>query len=195
MKKILSGILLMMLVFCTISCMSAGVTAMTEDSCEENFPSAEPSPLYDGELTRLTPSLSLETPIAFRFQRIRTDGYISGAQYPKTAVIKSTRELEEYYISTSGSYNMDSFRKATASYNDEWFMSHVMVIVVIEESSGSVGHEVASVSKAGSLLEINIMRKVPEAGTCDMAEWHILIELASSDYNNETPRVTLTVQK
>ena len=51
-------------------------------------------------------------------------------------------------------------------------------MVLLEEGSGSVRHNVDNV-KYGSdgKLYVSIRRDVPEVGTADMAEWHILIEM------------------
>ena len=55
---------------------------------------------------------------------------------------------------------------------------------MLEEPSGSNRHEVTSVDLFASLLDRiayfiqpNIKRIVPEVGTCDMANWHIIIEV------------------
>ena len=50
-------------------------------------------------------------------------------------------------------------------------------MVLLEEGSGSNRHNVDNV-KLGSdgKLYISIRSIIPEAGTCDMAAWHILIE-------------------
>lgn len=50
-------------------------------------------------------------------------------------------------------------------------------MVLLEEGSGSNRHNVNSIelSQSGK-LNIYIKTIVPEASTCDMAEWHLLIE-------------------
>ena len=50
--------------------------------------------------------------------------------------------------------------------------------ILLEEGSGSVRHEVRCVVQTGDKnLAICVDRKVPEVGTDDMAQWHILIEM------------------
>lgn len=61
-------------------------------------------------------------------------------------------------------------------YSAEFFDGTALIAVVLEENSGSVSHTVESVLPWGDGWEIRISRQVPEAGTCDMAGWLILIE-------------------
>jgi len=43
----------------------------------------------------------------------------------------------------------------------------------LEENSGSISHEIKSITGD----TVTIRRVVPEAGTCDMAGWLLLVEL------------------
>ena len=47
----------------------------------------------------------------------------------------------------------------------------------MEEGSGSVRHELDGILPNGDGWYLTGRRIVPEAGTCDMAQWHILAEL------------------
>ena len=69
-----------------------------------------------------------------------------------------------------------SFADAAAKYTKEWFDTHKLLVVCLEEGSGSVRHEVTAVSKD----TVCINRLNTHVGTCDMAYWHILIELDKS---------------
>jgi hypothetical protein len=212
MKRITASIAIIVLAFCFAGCGTIGsVNAAKGETFSEDKPTAAPTesnnptmPIEGPGTITLTPSQgerpirhtpSLGSPIEFSYQRIRTNGYISGAKYPKTCVISSSEDLNDYYKSASGTYSMDSFKEAITGYDDAWFKSHVLIIVVLEEGSGSVGHQVTSVSKLDNKLNINIAKKIPEIGTADMAQWHILIELSSDDYNGETPVITISTQR
>lgn len=127
-------------------------------------------------------------PIGFDARYIRTDGYHEGVRYPVVRIIRSAWELSEYYEANKEAYGLgrnDSvssdttigFLDACDKYDDAYFEDHVLVMVLLEEGSGSVRHQVRSVHmSAGGRCHIYIDRIVPEAGTCDMAQWHILIE-------------------
>lgn len=69
------------------------------------------------------------------------------------------------------------FLNACDKYTAEYFENQILVMVLLEEGSGSIRHNVDNV-KYGSdgKLYVSVRRDVPEAGTDDMAEWHILIE-------------------
>ena len=117
----------------------------------------------------------------FSAQYIRTDGYSDGAVYPKKIIITSRSELDSYIAANKDSYDLKhGFTDAVAKYDDNWFSSHKLLIVVLEEGSGSNRHRVAQV---GGIC-VTIERLLPQIATCDMAEWHILIEVAKDAYIN-----------
>lgn len=129
-----------------------------------------------------------ESLINFVPQYIRTDGYQKGAEYPTVKIIRSVDELNAYYNANKDAYSLErrkdhvsgaavGFLDVCDRYNAEYFEKQILVMVLVEEGSGSTRHNVDNV-KVGSdgKLYINIRRIVPEIGTCDMAQWHILIE-------------------
>jgi hypothetical protein len=141
--------------------------------------------------------------IPFAAQYIRTDGYVSGKKYPVTTVIRSVSELEEYYDANRDTYNLgdkDSIRSessernvfadAAQKYDGAYFESNALILILLEEPSGSIRHNVSSVTD-GNGLDITIERLLPEEGTCDMAEWHIFVEIAK-DKASDNVTVTFT---
>ena len=129
---------------------------------------------------------------SFNAQYIRTNGYSDGAVYPKKKLITSRAELDSYIEANKDIYDfkgwdtITGFMNATAKYDDNWFSSHKLLVVVLEEGSGSVSHTVAEVNGLG----VTIQREIPEVGTCDMAEWHILIEVDKDLYVHSDFRVS-----
>ena len=125
---------------------------------------------------------------SFNAQYIRTNCYGGNVIYPQKKLITSRSELDSYIAEYwenvknrwSGSYDDDEFIKAAAKYDDNWFSSHKLMLVVLETSSGSHRYNVTQVSGIGVTIE----RKLPQVGTCDMAEWHILIEVDKDVYVN-----------
>ena len=153
-------------------------------------PSSEPKTVPKGATVHPSPSSSppLEGfQIDFSYKRIRTNSTASLSGYPKAVMIFNTKELSDYYESVSHTFQMESFIKATAGYDNKWFESHMLIIAVLEENSGSIGHRITSILSNNNKLLINIVRDVPETGTCDMAQYHIFIEIPSSEYKGETP--------
>lgn len=126
--------------------------------------------------------------IDFEAQYIRTNGYHEDVEYPVVKVIRSVDELNTYYKANKDKYDLErsekvysdtkiGFLDACDKYTAEYFKNQILVMVLLEEGSGSIRHNVDNV-KYGSdgKLYVSIRRDVPEAGTDDMAEWHILVE-------------------
>lgn len=129
-----------------------------------------------------------KTFIDFVPQYIRTDGYREDIKYPVIKVIRSVEELNAYYEATKALCSLErrenpasdytiGFLDACDKYDETYFENQILVMVLLQEGSGSIRHNVDNV-KIGSdgKLYINIRRITPEVGTCDMAMWHILIE-------------------
>lgn len=150
--------------------------------------------------------------IDFKARVIRTNGYHEGESYPKVLWITSAEERKAYYEQNKNKYAfgvwgdtedpMDGFAAAVSGYDETFFEENDLILVVLEESSGSVRHEVTALRLYASILdrvpyfiEPEITKIVPEVGTCDMAQWHIIIEV-SKEYGSEvsdlrTPRFRL----
>ena len=129
-----------------------------------------------------------KTFIDFVPQYIRTNGYHEDVEYPVVKIIRSVEELNAYYNENKERYDLErndkvysdttiGFLDACDKYTAGYFEDQILVMVLLEEGSGSIRHNVDNV-KHGSdgKLYISIRRDVPEVGTDDMAEWHILIE-------------------
>ncbi|MBP5363222.1 MAG: dockerin type I repeat-containing protein [Ruminococcus sp.] len=121
----------------------------------------------------------------FEDQYYRVSGRESG--YPKKEIITSRSELEKYISDNDETYSLTkkrpisatesvSFVDITEKYNEKWFDKNNLLLVVFEEGSGSIRHEVTGLSKD----EIRINRLVPEVGTDDMATWYVLVEVDKS---------------
>lgn len=121
-------------------------------------------------------------------QYIRTDGYVDGAVYPITTVIRSADELSSYCKKNGKKYDLSrkttvysdttiGFLDACDRYTDSFFESNDLILVLLEEGSGSVRHSLEGVTKTEGEIRIDIDRHVPEIGTDDMAQWHIIIEV------------------
>ena len=105
-------------------------------------------------------------------------------------VIRSREELENYYETNKTVYGLErkeqvysdttiGFLDACDKYDETFFEEHDLIFAVLEEGSGSIRHEVANILRNGEngAWEVGIKTITPEAGTCDMAQWHIMIEL------------------
>lgn len=129
--------------------------------------------------------VELKSELDFKAQYIRTNAhYDPDDSYPKTVLIKDKGELEKYYADNTDKYNLKwddpkCFYHAVSGYDEEFFKYHCLLFVIVQEGSGSISHNVKKVeySAENSTIIPTIKRIVPEVGTSDMAEWHIIIEL------------------
>lgn len=117
-------------------------------------------------------------------QYIRTNGYNELLSYPRLVCVTNVTELADYYNAFKGIYYLDNPEKvysdttigwlaASEKYTDEYFSAHDLYLLVLEEGSGSVRHEITGISNG----VVTLKRHVPEVVTDDMAEWHIFIEV------------------
>ena len=130
------------------------------------------------------------TDVQWAAQYIRTNGYSEGVLYPSVRIIDSLQELKDYYNTWHEVLDLErkdkvysdttiGFLAACDQYDETFFEKNYLIFVLLEEGSGSVRHEVRSVQQtADKKISISIDRKVPEVGTSDMAEWHIILELS-----------------
>ncbi len=168
MKKIISIILVAMMIFCT--------------GCQGGID-------FDVE-TKL--DIKTKLSVDYSVQYIRTDGYPRDTKFPQTAVIKSKQELDSYYENNKNVFNLErkdkvysdttiGFLDACDKYGDEFFEENNLVFVILEEPSGSNRHKLNEINlindNSDKSLEVNIETISPEVGTCDMAAWHIILEI------------------
>ncbi len=131
---------------------------------------------------------------AFEAQYIRTNGYSEDRSYPYHVVIDSKEELEAYYEANKELFDLErkeavysdstiGFLDACDKYDDTYFERQNLVLIILEEGSGSIRHKITDVrahrDENGAALgwDITINSVVPEVGTDDMAQWHLFLEV------------------
>ena len=95
--------------------------------------------------------------------------YRGGRSSPSITVISSVNDLGDYGIIDISGRSVDTLR----SYSADFFDNNFLIIVFVQESSGSIRHDVTGIDEHG-IIAIN--RIIPEIGTSDMAAWSIIIE-------------------
>lgn len=126
--------------------------------------------------------------VAFEAQYIRTDGYHEDVEYPYAVMITSAAQLDRYYEQNKFKYDLErrekvysdstiGFLDAADKYDEAFFKDKKLVMIILEEGSGSVRHKVTRVGNEAGRLYVSVERIVPEMGTDDMAKWHIILEL------------------
>lgn len=122
-------------------------------------------------------------------QYIRTNGGWDGEEYPMIAVLRSRGELDAYYEKNKNLYDLErkdaafadttiGFLDACDQYDETFFAEYDLILVLVGEGSGSIGHEIQSIRPAGeSDWLLSGIRIVPEVCTDDTAEWHFLVAI------------------
>ena len=143
---------------------------------------------------------------AFEAQYIRTDGYSDERSYPYHTVINSRAELEAYYETYKDIYDLGrrevvysdtsiGFLDACDKYDDAYFERRNLVLIVLQEGSGSIRHEIMDVRRHyiengdSDGWDITISSKAPEVVTDDMAQWHLFLEVQMGDVIKSTDKV------
>ena len=131
---------------------------------------------------------------AFEAQYIRTNGYSEDRSYPYHVIIDSKEELDAYYEANKELFDLErkevvyadttiGFLDACDKYDDAYFERQNLVLIILEEGSGSIRHEITDVRRRwdenGASLgwDITINRNAPELITADMAQWHLFLEV------------------
>ena len=120
-----------------------------------------------------------DSTIAFNANFIRTDFFDwnvpSGNKVEEPTVVTSRNEYEQYLrIFEPVDFDNRVSDALLEMYTDDFFVDNYLVIISVVENSGSIYHEVESVSADG---EIVVRRHIPEMGTADMAQHLIMVEL------------------
>lgn len=122
-----------------------------------------------------------------RYYRTDLSGW-DDAIYPKTVKICSAGELAVYYEKNKHTYQFqqgyyggpsmtdDVFGRPTR-FGEGFFENRFLLFVIIEEGSGSIRHRVESAQPEKGALSVEITRIIPEVGTADMAQWHIVLDI------------------
>ncbi len=177
--------LLIVIAVVLIAISISGCVSVKKDG--ENTGSDATSSVGDAELG-IDGAILTGKKVAFEAQYIRT-GRNGEEDFPICKVIHSVEELNAYYNENKDKYYLDHRRQNPASdstigfldaidkYDEEYFSEQILIMVLVEEPSGSIRHKVNYVKKGSDgRLYIDVHRIIPGAGTDDLGEWHILIE-------------------
>ncbi|MBQ7541343.1 MAG: hypothetical protein IJT44_03515 [Clostridia bacterium] len=155
--------------------------------------------------TTAPPATAAEKSYAFQTESFRkhpTSGRTDERTFPAAHLLLSQADVQDYIAQNDAVYGFDLSRAQNAGetlrdyetlfakYDDAWFGTHQLILVELEESSGSIRDTVKSVTRTGSgEYTIVFDRHVPQVMTCDMAYYHVFIELETKDFQ-PTDRVS-----
>ncbi len=151
-------------------------------------------------------------------QYIRTNGITASVEFPSTVIIKTSKQLNEYYEEFKDDFYLGrvdkvysdttiGFLDACDKYTDEFFNENYLVFVRLREGSGSIRHAVTRLTYGGYRpseveyqndysdinLDVRIAHYSPEEQTCDMAEWHIILEISNEFMVESEEKVNVNV--
>ena len=107
-------------------------------------------------------------------------GQVDGMTYPHTQVVSSFAEWQAMLDpSCLEDPNLDAdFVAGLDRYNEEFFTEGSLIILYLEEWSGSIRHSIGLVGIEKDQLSVTVTSKIPEVFTDDMAYWAILIPIS-----------------
>jgi hypothetical protein len=135
--------------------------------------------------------------IGFEAQYIRTSAFYQD-KYPIITTIRSKEELEQYYnqykdvcdfarrVPPQSIYHTIGFLDAIDKYTDEYFTTHFLVIVMLEERCITDGHRVEEINENGNIT----IQKLTPRNDSAKEEWNIIIEIAN-EYSQNNYTVSL----
>lgn len=163
---------------------------IVHDGIQESYPAGTGVyyciKLYDGEykdlLEQVIVSLielgyidtppATQTDMTFSATSYRSHNTPSGIMFPQRRIINSVEELNDYINGFNG-----EFTEQCKKYDKKYFEDKSLIVIVIEEGSGSITHSVTDLKMSDDgKLYIYIDVNVPESGDTAMAYWHIFIE-------------------
>ena len=167
MKKLLAYILIIVSLLSLASCSQSG--RGHDRGGDESVKSYNDTEwLNDIHMIENLPSVDFDA------QYIRAGSKKELSAYPAVKIIRSANEMSRYLKNET--HMSEELVSACEKYNADYFKEQILIIVLLEEGSGSVRHEVEKVGSDNTHAVIQIKSMAPEVGTCDMAWWHILIE-------------------
>ena len=107
-------------------------------------------------------------------------GQVDGMTFPHTQVVSSFAEWQAMLDpSCLEDPNLDAdFVAGLDRYNEEFFTEGSLIILYLEEGSGSIRHSIGLVGIEKDQLSVTVTTKIPEVFTDDMAYWAILIPIS-----------------
>ena len=105
-------------------------------------------------------------------------GYNVHWSYPHIMAVNTLAEWESLYLGcTAGSVSDGGFTEGLAALDEAFFAEQSLLILYLEEGSGSNRHRVDQVIAEDGTVTVTLTTLEPEIGTCDMAYWAILIPM------------------
>lgn len=122
--------------------------------------------------------------------RVRTDTDWSENLHGEATHIDSLSTLTNYIEENEELFDFTqgnpSFETIVDNYDETFFEHNTLLLIAYEENSGSITHEIDNIQIDNGELIVNVERTKPQAGTTDMAAWHLIVELDRDEYDFES---------
>jgi hypothetical protein len=111
-------------------------------------------------------------------------GYSGDWHFPHTETVNTYAEWQSLYLGCSaGSISDGGFTEGLAALDEAFFAEQSLLILYVEEGSGSNRHRVDQVIVEDGTVTVTLTTLQPEIFTCDMAYWAILIPIDKGSAN------------
>ncbi len=116
-------------------------------------------------------------------------------------IMKSVEDVSDYKLAVREKLGVNAFYLSTdidmlfINYNKEYFASHILFVATLVERSGSIRHEVKNIHYSKSEMTVTILTTLPNMGTCDMAQWHLLIEVDRKKFNGDQAQLLVEFKR
>ena len=115
------------------------------------------------------------------------DGYLYGRManaleirqtwtYPKTEIFTSYEDWQTRYGGCYTKYMRKTFYEGLCAINEDFFAQKSLLVVYLEEGSGSIHHRVDGVTTEDGVLNVKVT-SLNAGGSDDMGQWAILIPI------------------
>lgn len=113
-------------------------------------------------------------------------------RFPKTYVFLSPQDVGSYFAAHDGIRQMNPSKTPQIDaliekYDDTFFRTHGLILVALEDPSGSIRNTVTAVRRTASdEITVQFRRYLPSIQTCDMAYTYFFLELQTQDLQPDT---------
>lgn len=121
--------------------------------------------------------------------------------YPSANIFRSLEEWEDFYKEYPDGaqivpVNTKELNKVCKQYDEAYFEEHDLIVLMIDETSGSNSLEMKKVyyDKKNGQWQLTVKRHMAKGGSDDMVMWNILVELDAGKVIEEGEEVEVILE-
>ena len=129
-------------------------------------------------------------------------GAAASSQDTSVIRIRTEKDFREFleeaaaFIQKMGGYGFDfDASRLSSAYDEAFFAERSLLVFQLSAESGSIRYRNPNISydKSTDTIAVTVEKCIPEAGTCDMASWLLLVPLEADMAEAETVRLSVSV--